>query len=72
MIIGQILVNDLPFSTHRFPESRLNEQGVKRVLAELARDEQLGQMGKVEIRVHSQRGLERLMSVILGLDPARR
>lgn len=68
MIIGHILVNDVPFSTHRFPESRLNEQGVKRVLAEMARDEQLAKLGTVEIRVHSQKGLERLMSALLGLE----
>lgn len=68
MIIGHILINDVPYSTHRFPETRLTEQGVKRVLADMARDEQLGKLGKVEIRVHSQRGLERLMSALLGLE----
>lgn len=71
MIIGQILVNGVAYSCHRYPETRLNERGVKRMLAEMVVEEQLNQLGKVEIRVHVQRGLDRLMSAILGFDSHR-
>ena len=71
MIIGQVLVDGVSYSCHRYPDSRLTIQGVKRVLAEMVVEEQLNQLGKVEIRVHSQRGLDRLMAALLGLDPDR-
>jgi hypothetical protein len=68
MIIGQILINGALFSSHRFPDANMFAEDVRGILTEMAYDEQLFSLGRVEVRVHSQTGLERLMSAILGRD----
>lgn len=68
MIIGQILVNGVLFSSHRFPDSASTPTDVKGLLTEMAYDEQLFSLGRIEIRVHSQSGLGRLMSALLGRE----
>lgn len=68
MIIGQILVNGALYSSHRFADAQLTPAEVKGMLTGMAYDEQLFSLGRLEIRVHSQSGLERLMSVLLGRD----
>jgi hypothetical protein len=70
MIIGQILVNGVAFSCHRFPETRYNVPRVKQLLTEVITLEDLHALGKVDILVHSERGLERLMSALWGKTPA--
>lgn len=66
MIIGQILVNGVAYSCHRFPDSRYSVARVKHQLAQLIADERLHDLGQVDTLVHSQRGLERLMAVLWG------
>lgn len=68
MIIGQILVNGALYSSHRFSEADLTPGEVKGMLTGMAYDEQLFSLGRLEVRVHCQTGLERLMSVLLGRD----
>ena len=46
----------------------LDATDAKGLLTEMAYDEQLFSLGRVEIRVHNQTGLERLMSALLGRD----
>jgi hypothetical protein len=70
MIIGQILVNGVAFSCHRYPETRYNVPRVKQLLNEVIASEDLYALGKVDILVHSQRGLERLMAALWGKAPA--
>lgn len=66
MIVGQILVNGVAYSCHRYPEPRFTVARVKQLLAEVIAMEDLHDMGKVDILVHSQRGLERLMAALWG------
>lgn len=66
MIIGQILINGTAYSCHRYSEMRFTVPRVKQLLAELTAMEDLHELGKVDILVHSQRGLERLMAAIWG------
>jgi hypothetical protein len=66
MIMGQILLNGVTFSNHRFPEGRYTVALVQQLLAELTAAESLHELGKVDIQVHSQRGLERLMAALWG------
>ena len=68
MIIGQVLINGALYSSHRFPDAHLSQPEVRGLLTGMAYDEQLFSLGRVEIRVHSQNSLERLMSVLLGRD----
>jgi hypothetical protein len=68
MIIGQILINGTLFSSHRFNDAAASAADVKGLLTEMAYDEQLFSLGRVEVRVHNQSGLERLMSALLGRD----
>ncbi|MNS39642.1 hypothetical protein D3C72_719300 [compost metagenome] len=68
MIIGQILINGALYSSHRFPDAHLSQPEVRGMLTGMAYDEQLFSLGRVEIRVHSQNSLERLMAVLLGRD----
>lgn len=68
MIVGQILINGVSFSCHRFPESRGSLHRVRQALAEMVQAEQLERLGQVEIRVQNQRGLDRLMAALLGLN----
>lgn len=68
MIIGQILINGALYSSHRFPDAHLSQPEVRGLLTGMAYDEQLFSLGRVEIRVHSQNSLERLMAVLLGRD----
>jgi hypothetical protein len=67
-MIGQILVNGTPFSSHRFPDGRLNYEEIKQALELMAFDEQLHQLGHVEIQIQNPNGLERLMAAIWGGD----
>jgi len=66
MIIGQVLLDGVAYSCHRYPESRYSVGRVKELLAELTALEDLHELGKVDILVHSQRGLERLKAVLWG------
>ena len=66
MIVGQILVNGVVYSCHRYPEPDLDAATVRMRLLQLAREEQLPRLGKVELRVHAPRGFERLMAALLG------
>jgi hypothetical protein len=68
MIIGQILINGALYSSHRFPDGQLTQAEVKGLLTGMAYDEQLFSLGRIEIRVHSQNSLERLMAALLGRD----
>ena len=68
MIIGQILINGALYSSHRFNEASLTAAEVKGMLMGMAYDEQLFSLGRIEIRVHNQSGLERLMSALLGRE----
>jgi hypothetical protein len=68
MIIGQILINGALYSSHRFPDSHLSQPEVRGLLTGMAYDEQLFSLGRVEIRVHNQNSLERLMAALLGRD----
>lgn len=66
MIVGQILIDGAPFSIHRYPEHTFTLAELKGRLTELAYEEQLFSLGRVEIRAHVQRGLERLVATLLG------
>lgn len=66
MIIGQVMLNGVAYSCHRYPEGRYTVGAVKELLAELTTLEDLHELGKVDILVHSQRGLERLKAAIWG------
>ena len=66
MIIGQILVNGTAFSCHRFPEPRNTLASVQHQLEEMALEEDLYALGRVDIVVQGQRGLDRLMAAIWG------
>ena len=68
MIIGQVLINGVLYSSHRFPEGQLTHEEVKGMLTAMAFDEQLFSLGRLEIRVHHQGGLERLMAALLGRE----
>jgi hypothetical protein len=68
MIIGQVLINGVSFSCHRYSETKSSIPQVKERLSEMVAAEKLGELGTVEVRVHSQNGLDRLMSALLGLD----
>jgi hypothetical protein len=67
MIIGQVLLNGVAYSCHRYPEHRYSVARVKELLAELSAMEDLHELGKVDILVHSQRGLERLKAALFGV-----
>lgn len=66
MIVGQILVNGIVYSCHRYAEPDLDAETVRHRLLALAHAEALPDLGKVELRVHAPRGIERLMNAILG------
>ncbi|MDB5098784.1 MAG: hypothetical protein JWM80_3205 [Cyanobacteria bacterium RYN_339] len=66
MIIGQVLLDGVAYSCHRYPEGRYSVARVKELLAELTALESLHELGKVDILVHSQRGLERLKAALWG------
>lgn len=68
MIIGQVFVNGISYSAHRFPDAKASVPQVRRRLGELVRAEQLDLLGTVEVRVHAQSGLDRLMAALLGLE----
>jgi len=70
MIIGEIVLNGVVYSSHRFPESRGSLHCVQRLLRELVYAEDLACLGTVEVRVQNQRGLDRLRSAIWGLNEA--
>lgn len=66
MIVGQVLVNGVVYSCHRYPEPQQTVASVRRMLEEVAAAESLSRLGKLEIMVHSQRGIERLMAALWG------
>lgn len=66
MIVGQILIDGAPFSLHRYPEHSITLAELRTRLSALAYEEQLFALGRVEIRAHVQRGLERLVATLLG------
>jgi hypothetical protein len=71
MIVGQVLVDGVVYSCHRYPEPQQSVPTVRRLLEEMAAAEGLGRLGKLEIMVHSQRGIERLMAALWGkTEPA--
>lgn len=71
MIVGQVMVNGVVYSCHRYPEPQQTVASVRRLLEDMASAEGLGRLGKLEILVHSQRGIERLMAALWGKsDPA--
>lgn len=66
MIVGQVLVNGVVYSCHRYPEPQQNVTSVRKLLEDVAAAEGLARLGTLEIMVHSQRGIERLMAALWG------
>ena len=66
MIVGQVLVNGVVYSCHRYPEPQQTVASVRTLLEDVAAAEGLARLGKLEIMVHSQRGIERLMAALWG------
>lgn len=67
MIVGQIFVNGVTFSCHRFSEQQMSVADARRQLQRNVAAEQLEQLGRVEIRVNTQNSFDRLMEVILHM-----
>lgn len=66
MIIAQVLINGVVYSCHRYPEPQHSVVTVRRLLDDVIAAEGLSRLGTLEVLVHSQRGIERLMAALWG------